>query len=101
MISRNLFFVKKNLLIQFLLSRPAIVNKMKTKYINNPDYSYDKVNRASAACGPLVKWATAQLTYADMLSKVEPLRNELKKLETEAEKKVADMQQTNDLISTL
>ena len=60
---------------------------MKTKYLNNPDYSYDKVNRASVACGPLVKWATAQLTYADMLNKVEPLRNELKNLEKEAEKK--------------
>jgi dynein heavy chain 1 len=77
------------------------MNKMKTRYINNPDYSYDKVNRASAACGPLVKWATAQLTYADMLGKVEPLRNELKNLETEAESKVADMQKTNDLITTL
>ncbi|CAF3748715.1 unnamed protein product [Rotaria sordida] len=80
---------------------PAIANKMKTKYLNNPDYSYDKVNRASVACGPLVKWATAQLTYADMLSKVEPLRNELKNLEKEAEKKVTEMQQTNDLIATL
>ncbi|CAF3346282.1 unnamed protein product [Rotaria sp. Silwood1] len=80
---------------------PAIANKMKTKYLSNPDYSYDKVNRASVACGPLVKWATAQLIYADMLSKVEPLRNELKNLEKEAEKKVTEMQQTNDLIATL
>ncbi|CAF4574901.1 unnamed protein product [Rotaria sp. Silwood1] len=80
---------------------PAIANKMKTKYLSNPDYSYDKVNRASVACGPLVKWATAQLIYADMLSKVEPLRNELKNLEKEAEKKVTEMQQTNDLITTL
>jgi dynein heavy chain 1, cytosolic len=79
----------------------SIAHKMKTKYMNNPDYSYDKVNRASAACGPLVKWAIAQLTYADMLGKVEPLRNELKSLEQEAEKKVADMQQTNDLILSL
>ncbi|CAF1453141.1 unnamed protein product, partial [Rotaria magnacalcarata] len=80
---------------------PSIAHKMKTKYINNPDYSYDKVNRASVACGPLVKWAIAQLTYADMLGKVEPLRNELKSLEKEAEQKVADMQKTNDLIATL
>ena len=74
---------------------------MKSRYLNNPDYTYEKVNRASAACGPLVKWATAQLTYADMLGKVEPLRNELKSLEREAEKKIADMQQTNDLITSL
>jgi dynein heavy chain 1 len=34
---------------------------MITKYINNPDYDFEKVNRASLACGPLVKWATAQV----------------------------------------
>lgn len=79
----------------------STAQKMKTRYINNPDYSYEKVNRASVACGPLVKWATAQLTYADMLGKVEPLRNELKNLEAEAERKVSEMQETNDLIASL
>jgi len=39
------------------------------------------VNRASHACGPLVKWALAQFQYADMLKRVEPLRNELRDLE--------------------
>ncbi len=34
---------------------------MMTKYLNNPEYEYEKVNRASNACGPLVKWATAQV----------------------------------------
>ncbi|CAF0789670.1 unnamed protein product [Didymodactylos carnosus] len=80
---------------------PATIQKMKTKYLSNPDYSYEKINRASVACGPLVKWAEAQLTYADMLGKVEPLRNELKSLENAAETKVVEMQNTNDLITTL
>lgn len=31
-------------------------------YLENPDYTYDKVNKASLACGPLVKWAIAQVT---------------------------------------
>ncbi len=39
-----------------------IRNKMKTKYLNNPDYNYEKVNRASLACGPMVKWAIAQVS---------------------------------------
>ena len=34
---------------------------MNAKYMNNPDYNFDKVNRASVACGPLVKWAIAQV----------------------------------------
>ena len=77
--------------------------QMKKKYLDNPDYDYEKArlinsvkrnqinrmirihdlqaNRASHACGPLVKWALAQFQYADMLKRVEPLRNELRDLE--------------------
>jgi len=58
--------------------------QMLSKYLSNPDYNFDKVNRASIACGPLVKWAIAQVNYADMLKRVEPLRNELKSLENQA-----------------
>lgn len=34
---------------------------MKTRYLANPDYNFEKVNHASNACGPLVKWAMAQV----------------------------------------
>ena len=57
---------------------------MISKYLNNPDYNFEKVNRASQACGPMVKWAIAQVNYSDMLNRIEPLRNELSSLENEA-----------------
>ncbi len=50
-------------------------------YLNNPDYNFNKVNRASVACGSLVKWAMAQVNHADMLKRVELFRNELKSLD--------------------
>ncbi|KAJ7424270.1 hypothetical protein BTVI_07193 [Pitangus sulphuratus] len=62
----------------------AIRERMKKNYLSNPSYNYEIVNRASLACGPMVKWAIAQLNYADMLKRVEPLRNELQKLEDDA-----------------
>lgn len=62
----------------------SIRKQMREKYLKNPDYTYEKINRASSACGPLVKWACAQLNYADMVRQIEPLRNELKSLEAEA-----------------
>lgn len=34
---------------------------MKRKYLCNPEYNFEKVNRASSACGPMVKWAIAQV----------------------------------------
>jgi dynein heavy chain 1 len=85
---------------------PEIVDQIK-QYVNNPDWDFEKVgkipfihyylsvinsplsqvNRASVACGPLVKWAKAQLSYAKMLNKVEPLNNELVRLERASKEK--------------
>ncbi len=76
-------------------------DKLKTKYLENPDYSFEKVNRASLACGPLVKWAIAQFQYADMLKRVEPLRNELKELETASEEKEREAENMKQVISKL
>ena len=44
--------------------------EMNDKFLSNPDYNYEKVYRASTACGPMVKWVIAQLMYAEMLNKV-------------------------------
>lgn len=74
---------------------------MISKYLNNPEYNFDKVNRASMACGPLVKWATAQVNYAEMLKRVEPLRNELKSLEKQAEANKKRGEETTALIAQL
>lgn len=62
-----------------------VAKKMRTQYLTNPDFTYEKVNRASLACGPMVKWATAQLGYADMIRRVEPLRAEMRSLERSAD----------------
>ena len=35
---------------------------MKKQYMSDPSYTFEKVNRASLACGPLVKWAIAQVS---------------------------------------
>ena len=53
------------------------------KYLNQPDYTFEKMNKASLACGPLAKWAIAQVSYASMLQKVDPLRQELSSNEGE------------------
>lgn len=78
-----------------------IRENMKRKYLSNPDYTFEKVNRASLACGPLVKWAIAQLMYADMLKRVEPLRNELQALENAATEKQNDADEMYALITNL
>ncbi|KAL3112905.1 hypothetical protein niasHT_015611 [Heterodera trifolii] len=79
---------------------PEITEKMK-QYEGNPDWEFEKVNRASVACGPMVKWARAQLSYAKMLNKIEPLNNELKRLEKDAEEKTVKGEELKHKIEAL
>lgn len=69
--------------------QPETLKQME-KYTNNPDWDFDKVSRASQACGPMVTWAKAQLLYSNMLNKVEPLRNELNRLEKDTKQKTRE-----------
>ena len=53
-------------------------------YLSNPDYTYDRIYWANVACGPMIKGAIAQLEYAKMLNRVNPLRQEIRALEEAA-----------------
>ncbi|KOC68078.1 Dynein heavy chain, cytoplasmic [Habropoda laboriosa] len=68
--------------------------KMKSRYLSNPDYNFEKVNRASMA-------STAQIEYADMLKRVEPLRDELHSLERQAETNKQRGEEVKNLIAQL
>lgn len=55
---------KKNVPIKtIVLFSDDVREKMHSRYLNNPDYTFEKVNRASMACGPMVKWAIAQVYF--------------------------------------
>ncbi|KAL0169355.1 hypothetical protein M9458_033951, partial [Cirrhinus mrigala] len=89
------------ILTLFLRPSDSIREKMKKNYMSNPSYNYEQVNRASLACGPMVKWAIAQLNYADMLKRVEPLRNELQKLEDDAKDNKTKAEEVEQMIRDL
>lgn len=62
-----------------------IRDKMEREYLSRPTYTFENVDRASKACGPIVKWVIAQVRYADILDRIEPLRNEVQSLEMQSE----------------
>lgn len=39
-------------------------------YLKLEEFSYENVDRASKACGPLQKWVASQLHYSTILKKV-------------------------------
>jgi dynein heavy chain 1, cytosolic len=49
----------------------------------------------------MVKWAIAQIEYADMLKRVEPLRDELQSLEKQAETNVNHGEEVKKLVAEL
>ncbi|OLY80070.1 Cytoplasmic dynein 1 heavy chain 1 [Smittium mucronatum] len=62
----------------------SLIEHMRNNYLKRPDYNFEAINRASRACGPLVKWVIAQVNYSTILEKVGPLRNLVKSLENDA-----------------
>lgn len=58
---------------------------MKKDFLSRPSFNFETVQRASKACGPLVKWVLAQVRFSEILDKVEPLRNEVQSLESQAD----------------
>ena len=66
--------------------------KMQNEYISKEDFTYERANRASKACGPLVQWVQAQVNYSAILDRVGPLRDEAERLEDQALQTKAEAQ---------
>lgn len=75
--------------------------KMRNEFLSNPEFTFEKVNRASKACGPLVQWAEAQVNFAEILDRVGPLRAEVDQLEEQALQTKAEAKAIENNIVTL
>lgn len=73
---------------------PKMVKTITDNYLKLEEFDYENVNRASKACGPLCQWVQSQLKYSEILRKVQPLREEVGKLELLS----GDLQQQKDVI---
>ncbi|EEY14801.1 dynein heavy chain [Verticillium alfalfae VaMs.102] len=82
------------------MTKPLRV-KMRNEFLSNPEFTFDKVNRASKACGPLVQWVEAQVTYSEILDRVGPLRNEVEQLEEQALQTKAEAKAVENTINAL
>jgi dynein heavy chain 1 len=54
-----------------------------SEYLNTPQFDVDLIANASQAAGALASWAKSQLSYADILTKVNPMKAESVELEEE------------------
>ena len=75
--------------------------KMQHDFLSKDDFTYERVNRASKACGPLVQWVEAQVNYSAILDRVGPLREEAEQLEEQALQTKAEAQAIENTIVSL
>ena len=75
--------------------------KMQNEFLSKDDFTYERVNRASKACGPLVQWVEAQVNYSAILDRVGPLREEADQLEEQALQTKAEAQAIENKIAGL
>ncbi|PYH83869.1 hypothetical protein BO82DRAFT_305978 [Aspergillus uvarum CBS 121591] len=75
--------------------------KMQAEFLSKEDFTYERVNRASKACGPLVQWVEAQVNYSEILDRVGPLREEVDQLEEQALQTKAEAQTIDKTIKDL
>ncbi|KAJ2400555.1 dynein heavy chain, partial [Coemansia sp. RSA 2559] len=74
---------------------------MRRQFLERPEFNFETVNRASKACGPLVKWVAAQVEFAEILDRIGPLRNEVKQLENDADETKVRAATLSQMISEL
>ena len=71
------------------------------KFLADPKFTSAAAHKASSACGPLYEWATAQLEYSKILTKIKPLMDHISELNKKKEKTVADLDETKAKIEEL
>ena len=64
--------------------KPEVAAHIKANYMTNPKYTFESINYASRACGPLVLWVQSQIKFAEIILSVAPMERELKELEAKS-----------------
>ena len=75
--------------------------KMQNEYLSKEEFTFERVNRASKACGPLVQWVEAQVKYSEILNRVGPLREEVLQLEEDLLQTKAEAEAIENTIKAL
>lgn len=80
---------------------PELRNYMEETYLAREDYNFEAVNRASKACGPLMQWVQAQVSYSEILENIGPLREKVLILELKTTKTKAQLIAIDEMINEL
>ncbi|CAI4045250.1 hypothetical protein SKDZ_11G2570 [Saccharomyces kudriavzevii ZP591] len=80
---------------------PQIRKYMEEEFLSDAKFTYEIVNRASKACGPLYQWVDAQVNFSKVLHNINPLREEMKRIEYESLKTKANLLAAEEMTQDL
>ncbi|KAK5108990.1 hypothetical protein LTR62_007624 [Meristemomyces frigidus] len=75
--------------------------RMQNEYLSKEEFTFERANRASKACGPLVQWVEAQVNYSEILDRIGPLREEVDQLQEEALQTKAEAKMIENTLNDL
>ncbi|KAM6202366.1 dynein axonemal heavy chain 6 [Rhynchocyon petersi] len=77
--------------------KPQILAKLQ-KYINNPDFVPEKVEKVSKACKSMCMWVRAMDLYSRVVKEVEPKRQKLRAAQAELDATMATLKEKQTLL---
>ncbi|XP_061882783.1 dynein axonemal heavy chain 6 [Entelurus aequoreus] len=80
--------------------KPQVLAKLQ-KYINNPDFVPEKVEKVSKACKSMCMWVRAMDIYSRVLKEVGPKREALNKAQNELETTMATLREKQQLLQAV
>ena len=54
-----------------------MIEILEKKYLSNEQFTYQRVNKLSKSCGPIIQWVINQVKFARLLQYVAPMKEEL------------------------
>ncbi|CAA9986414.1 dynein heavy chain, putative [Plasmodium knowlesi strain H] len=93
-------FINKVLYLDKKMVKPQTSGQIK-KRLSHSDWDVDRINKASRAAGPLAKWVESVITFLNILETVQPLENEIEKLQEETRIAEDQYNEQKDIISEL
>ena len=78
-----------------------VKNYVLKEYLHSKEWNLESIKKSSSVAWALAGWAESQLSYADILNKVDPMRKEIVSLEEEGNKLEAEANELAETISEL
>lgn len=90
-------------IIRFDSSRltEEMISRIERDYMSMPSFTYERVDRASKAGGPLLRWVVAQIAYGKAIAAIQPLMAEIESLNEQYKESAAQLNAIEAMLNDL